>query len=447
MKQGWEVKKLKEIAEYFNGLTYSPKDVSPKGTVVLRSSNIQNDELDYSDIVRVNVNVKEKLFVKNGDILMCSRNGSQRLIGKTAPIMNIEEPMTFGTFMMIIRSEYSQYLLWYFKTERFKKQISGGENTMINQVTRYMLDDIKIPLPPLPEQQRIVAILDEAFAAIAKAKANAEQNLKNAKELFESYLQGVFEKKGEGWEEKTLGEVLVKTETVDPTKKPNEEFTYLDVSSVNKETKEIENPTVLLGKDAPSRARKLVRTNDVIFATVRPTHSRVALITEEYDEQVCSTGYFVLRAKEFISNNIVYYFLLTYGFNKQMEKLQKGASYPAVTDSEVKGIYISFPKSIKEQQTIVEKLDALSAETQKLEAIYQQKINDLEELKKSVLQKAFNGELRSPEGAVYDSEAVTPLATKKKITTKSPEEAVYDSEAVTPLANKKKITTKSPEGA
>ncbi|MBK7303143.1 MAG: restriction endonuclease subunit S [Saprospiraceae bacterium] len=137
MKQGWEVKKLKEIAEYFNGLTYSPKDVSPKGTVVLRSSNIQNDELDYSDIVRVNVNVKEKLFVKNGDILMCSRNGSQRLIGKTAPIMNIEEPMTFGTFMMIIRSEYSQYLLWYFKTERFKKQISGGENTMINQVTRF----------------------------------------------------------------------------------------------------------------------------------------------------------------------------------------------------------------------------------------------------------------------------------------------------------------------
>ena len=230
-------------------------------------------------------------------------------------------------------------------------------------------------------------------AAIDKAKANAEQNRKNAKELFESYLQGVFKKKGEGWEEKSLGEVLVKTETVDPTKKPNEEFIYLDVSSVNKETKEIENATVLLGKDAASRARKLVRTNDVIFATVRPTHSRVALITEEYDEQVCSTGYFVLRAKENVNNKLVFYFLLTKGFNEQMEKLQKGASYPAVTDNDVKGILFSFPKSIKEQQTIVRQLDALRAETKRLEAIYQQKLLNLKELKKSVLQKAFNGKL------------------------------------------------------
>ena len=207
MKECWEIKKLGEVSEYFNGLTYSPKDVSDNGTIVLRSSNIQNDELDFSDIVRVNVRIKEKLFVKEGDILMCSRNGSQRLVGKTAPILNLKEPMTFGTFMMIIRSEFSPYLLWFFKTDEFKKQISGGENTMINQVTRYMLDEIKIPLPPLTEQQRIVAILDECFVALEKAKVNAEQNLKNAKELFESYLQGVFEKKGEGWEEKTLGDV------------------------------------------------------------------------------------------------------------------------------------------------------------------------------------------------------------------------------------------------
>ncbi|SHG35237.1 Type I restriction modification DNA specificity domain-containing protein [Flavobacterium segetis] len=159
MKQGWEIKKLKEIAEYFNGLTYSPKNVTDKGTIVLRSSNVQNDELDFSDIVRVNANVKEKLFVLEGDILMCSRNGSQRLVGKTAPILNLREPMTFGTFMMIIRSEFNPLLLWFFKTDEFKKQISGGENTMINQVTRYMLDDIEVPLPPLQEQQRIVAII------------------------------------------------------------------------------------------------------------------------------------------------------------------------------------------------------------------------------------------------------------------------------------------------
>ncbi|MFN8805978.1 MAG: restriction endonuclease subunit S, partial [Bacteroidota bacterium] len=110
----------------------------------------------------------------------------------------------------------------------------------------------------------------------------------------------------QGWEIKKLGEVLVKTEMVDPTKNREKEFIYLDVSSVNKETKEIEGAAILLGKDAPSRARKLVKKNDVIFATVRPTHSRVALITDEYDGQVCSTGYFVLRGNENIDSKYLF---------------------------------------------------------------------------------------------------------------------------------------------
>lgn len=156
-----------------------------------------------------------------------------------------------------------------------------------------------------------------------------------------------------GWEIKKLGEVLEKTETVDPTKQPDKTFIYLDVSSVNKDTKQIELPTTLLGADAPSRARKLVKTNDIIFATVRPTHCRVAVITPEYDNQVCSTGYFVIRPKEEIISNYIFYFILTCEFMKKMELLQKGANYPAVTDSEVKNITISYPKSLSEQERIV----------------------------------------------------------------------------------------------
>jgi len=193
----------------------------------------------------------------------------------------------------------------------------------------------------------------------------------------------------QGWEIKKLGEVLEKTETIDPTKKPNEEFTYLDVSSVNKETKEIENATVLLGKDAPSRARKLVRANDVIFATVRPTHSRVTLITEEYDKQVCSTGYFVLRGKDFIFNQYLFYFLLTNEFNEQMEKLQKGASYPAVTDAEVKSILLHYPKSLPEQQRIVSILDEAFAAIAKAKANAQQNLQNAKELFESYLQGVF----------------------------------------------------------
>ena len=404
MKQDWEIKRLDEVCEFGNGL-WTGKKPPFQNVGVIRNTNFTKDgKLDDSDIVYLDVEQSQfaKRKLQYGDIILeKSGGGPKQPVGRVIIFDKKKGDFSFSNFTSVIRIANSKNVdFTYLHRYLFFSYVSGATETMQSHSTgirNLKFDEykaIEIPLPPLPEQQRIVAILDDAFAKMEKAKANAEQNLKNAKELFESYLQGVFENKGDDWEEKSLGDVLNKTETIDPTKKPQEEFIYLDVSSVNKETKEIENATVLLGKDAPSRAKKLVRTNDVIFATVRPTHSRVAIISEEYNEQVCSTGYFVLRAKEFLSNKLVYYFLLTYDFNKQMEKLQKGASYPAVTDSEVKGIYIPFPKSLKEQIKIVQKLDALSTETKKLEAIYQQKTKDLEELKKSVLQKAFSGELK-----------------------------------------------------
>lgn len=380
--KNWEIKKLGDVCEKL----FAGGDV-PKG-------NSSKFETDVFSVPIFSNGEKNKGLYGYTDVARVTKPSITISARGTIGYSEIRDKPFYPAIRLIVVIPKSNILDLTF----LKYVVSGIDfkhsGSSIPQLTVPMIKGYPIPLPSLPEQRHIVAILDEAFSTIAEVKANAEQNLKNSKELFDSYLQSVFESKGEGWEEKTLGEVLIKTETTDPTKKPNEEFIYLDVSSVNKETKEIENATVLLGKDAPSRARKLVRTNDVIFATVRPTHSRVALITEEYDEQVCSTGYFVLRAKEFLSNNLVYYFLLTYSFNNQMEKLQKGASYPAVNDSDVKGIIIPFPKSLKEQQTIVQKLDALSLETKKLEGIYQKKIADLEELKKSVLQKAFAGELK-----------------------------------------------------
>lgn len=375
LPKGWEIKQWKDVLDIKSGRNQTQVE-NPKGKYPILGSagKIMGSANDFicdegTTIVGRKGTIDNPLFIES-------------------KFWNVDT--AFG--LHALDGLNKRFLFYFCRSYDFTKQDKGSGRPSL---VKSDLQLIKMPIPTLPEQQHIVAILDETFAAIARAKTNAEQNLKNSKELFDSYLQNVFETKGEGWEEKTLGEVLLKTESIDPTKKPDEEFIYLDVSSVNKETKEIENASSIMGKNAPSRARKLIRTNDVIFATVRPTHSRVALITEEYNEQVCSTGYFVLRAKDFLNNNLVFYFLLTYGFNKQMEKLQKGASYPAVNDSDVKGIIIPFPKLLKEQQSIVQKLDALSAETKKLEAIYQQKINDLEELKKSVLQKAFNGELTS----------------------------------------------------
>jgi len=295
---------------------------------------------------------------------------------------------TYVISNITILPKYLYYHLFcYWNIRNANKQFGSATNFL--KIGNFLNYEISYP-ESLLEQRRIMKKLDQVFEKVTETKENMEKNLQNSKELFKSYLQNVFANPGKNWEEKKLGDVLQKTKTVDPAKKPNQEFIYIDVSSVNKETKNIENVTPMKGKDAPSRARKLVKMDDVIFATVRPTHSRVALVTKEYDGQVCSTGYFVLRTTEVLNNKLVYYFLLTSDFNKQMEKLQKGASYPAVTDGEVKNQIISFPRSLSEQKAIVKKLDTLSTETKKLEVIYKQKLADLEELKKSVLAKAFS---------------------------------------------------------
>lgn len=396
LPKGWEVKKLSNIAEYFNGLTYSPKDVNNNGTIVLRSSNIQNDELDFSDIVRVNISIKDKLFVKEGDILMCSRNGSQRLVGKTAPILNIKEQMTFGTFMMILRSEFSQFLLWYFKTEDFKKQISGGENTMINQVTRYMLDDIEIPLPPLPEQQRIVSILDEAFAAIAKAKANAEQNLKNAKELFESYLQGVFEKKGEGWEDKKLGDVcsFVRGPFGGSLKKNIFKSTgYAVYEQQHVIYDQFEDIRYFVDEEKFKEMKRFELKEGDLIMSCSGTMGKVAIVPNDIKQGIINQALLKISVGNKILNYYLKFWMVSEHFQNSLKKHSGGAAIQNVASvSILKSIEIPLP-SINVQHIIVSQLDTLRTETQKLEEVYRKKIADLEELKKSLLQKAFSGEL------------------------------------------------------
>jgi type I restriction enzyme S subunit len=131
---------------------------------------------------------------------------------------------------------------------------------------------------------------------------------------------------------------------------------------VNNKTLSIDQHQTLLGKDAPSRARKLIKKGDILFATIRPTLQRIAIVPESLDSQVCSTGYYVLRPKSIINHRFLFYFLLTDSFNSRMETLQKGASYPAVNNGEVESQVISYPSSIDEQRQIVAVLDgALSA--------------------------------------------------------------------------------------
>lgn len=185
---GYKHTKLSDIATYYNGLTYKPENVAEEGTIVLRSSNIQNSQLDFADTVRVDCAIKERLMVQKNDILMCSRNGSAKLVGKVALIKDIQEPMSFGAFMMIIRSHYFGYLMTYFQMDAFRQQIKTGATTTINQITGRMLDDVTIPLPPMALVDQFAAFVEQTD----KTKVAIQKALDEAQLLFDSLMQKYF---------------------------------------------------------------------------------------------------------------------------------------------------------------------------------------------------------------------------------------------------------------
>ena len=183
----YPIKPLSDIAEYWNGLTYKPTDVSNDGTIVLRSSNIQSMRLDLNDIVRVKCDIGDKKMVKKNDILMCSRNGSAKLVGKVALIPDLQEQMSFGAFMMIIRSDYYPYLMTYFQLPEFRSQISTGTTT-INQITRYMLDKVKLPVP----DKASIDVFAAFVAQVDKSKFAVQKSLEKTQQLFDSLMQEYF---------------------------------------------------------------------------------------------------------------------------------------------------------------------------------------------------------------------------------------------------------------
>lgn len=252
------------------------------------------------------------------------------------------------------------------------------------------------PLLSISEQKRIVAILDKAFAAIDKAKANAEQNLKNAKELFKSYLQGVFENKGEGWEEKKVNKIgNAQTGT---TPKTTEKENYGDFIPFIKPADvdflgvgDIRYDNKGLSEIGLQKGRKM-ESGSILMVCIGATIGKVG-----FAEQVVSCNQQInsLTVKKEFEPKFIYYAMTSKEFQDKVLSEGKGAqaTLPIINKTKWENLTIPFPKSKEEQQAIVKKLNALSAKTKKLEAIYQQKIDNLEELKKSILQKAFNGEL------------------------------------------------------
>ncbi len=194
----------------------------------------------------------------------------------------------------------------------------------------------------------------------------------------------------EGWRSCQLADVTLPYQTRDPLKQPEHSFTYIDLSSIDNELGRIVNPKTLLGKDAPSRARKVVKAGDVVFATTRPYLKGIALVPAEYDEQVCSTGFSVLRARpDVLLPQWLYYVCRSNVVLDQVLPHMRGASYPAVTDKDVLAATIPFPP-LPEQRRIVARVEELAAKIERARGLRQQATREVRVIIQAAIERIWS---------------------------------------------------------
>ena len=385
MKSNWQTKKIGEVLEYEQPTKY-----------LVQSKN-------YNDEYRTPVLTAGKTF-----ILGKTKEEKGIFPAKDLPVIIFDDFTTatkFVDFPFKVKSSAMKILhpikeisdakfIFYVMQDINFDHIGIHKRYWISEYSR-----IEILIPPLHEQRRIVKILDEVFEKMAKVKENAEKNLKNAEELFESYLQNVFAKPGKEWEDKKLKDIF----QIKPPKKEAREKLKDDdlVSFVPMEDMQIFSKEFICNKERKLKevqgSYTYFANEDVLLAKITPCFENGKLgIARNLKNGIGfgSSEYIVFRSNGKVISDYLYYFLAREQFRKEGAKRMSGAvGHKRVSKEFIEESILPFPKSLSEQKFIVKKLDALSAETKKLEAIYKKKLEDLEELKKSVLKMAFNGEL------------------------------------------------------
>lgn len=404
MKTNWSTIKLGEVLELCDSGTWG--DENPGGMPLLRSSNMQNGELILNDVKYIDVpaNKVDRYVLHEGDILITKSSGSVDHIGKSLFITKeMDGKYGFSNFTQRLRMNRRLVLpKWiYLKISNpaTRDFLFGASQTTtgLRNLKISALKELEISIPLITEQKKIVAKLEKLLAKINEAKRLRAEAQEATLSLLPAELHKIFEEgnppAGEagkkGWEEKEISSIVEKIQTVDPKKMPEEKFSYIDITSVSSNSEDTLRPRILSKYEAPSRARKLVQEGDTIFATTRPYLKNIAYIPKMLHGSVASTGFCVLRPKKKLIDS-KYLFLIASSdpFIDEVSSFQKGATYPAVSDTVIHKIKIPLPP-LAEQRKIVAHLDSLSEKVEKLKNYQLQTAVDLNALAQSVLQQAF----------------------------------------------------------
>ena len=273
------------------------------------------------------------------------------------------------------KQAHPRFLLYFLSTIVAQDLVQDHAYPSLNLPT---IASIEVHLPPVAEQQRIVGILDEAFDALATAKANAEKNLQNARALFESHLQSVFTQRGEGWVEKTVDQISTNLDSkripITKSDRTSGEYPYYGASGIVDYVADyiFDGDTLLVSEDG---ANLLARSTPIAFS-----------VSGKY---WVNNHAHILKFKNIATQRFVEFYLESI----KVDEYITGAAQPKLNQKALNSIPIPIPKSTDAQAQIVESIESLFTETQHLESIYQQKLDAIDELKKSLLHQAFSGHL------------------------------------------------------
>jgi len=392
----WEVKKLGDVIIIERG--GSPRPIKKYLTTSSDGINwIKISDATVSDkyIYKTQQKITQEglaktRLVKEGDfILSNSMSFGRPYIMKTTGAIHDGWLVLKQKDEKLFETEFLYYLLSSpYVFQQFNYLASGSTVRNLNIA---LVSSVKVPVPPLPIQKKIVKVLDSAFEKIAKAKENSETNLKNAKEVFESYLQKVFENKGDDWEENILENITNVEYGFTGKAKKEGEYRYVRITDMDKDGLLILNNKLYL-KKSKEADKFIIKNHDLLMARTGATFAKV-LFFEEFEKSVFASYLIRINFNINMNNKLYWYFSKSKFYWNQANKLASGSAQPHFNGSAVKKVKFSYPKSLSEQKAIVSKLDNLSKQTKQLESIYSQKLSSLKELKQSILQKAFKGEL------------------------------------------------------
>jgi type I restriction enzyme S subunit len=399
MKEGWEIKTLGEVCKVVGGGTPSKNRLEFYGGTInwasVRDLNSETLLTTEHTITTLGLQNSSTNLIAKNNVIFASRVG----LGKVC-MTKIDVAINQDLRAPIPKNPNQLDVVYLFRWFQNRRDIiiKAGQGATVQGITLPFINNLPIPIPPLSEQQRIVSIIDEAFEAIDKAIENTQKNLQNAKELFESYLNNVFEKGGEGWEENNLDATCVKFD----------DGNWIESKDQSKEgIRLIQTGNIGLGKfiDKQDKARYIseetfkrlkcteIYPGDILISRLPDPVGKACQIPLSIKERmITGVDCTIVRLKPSIITDYLLYFQLSKLYLNQVKKLVSGTTRDRISRKNLGIIKVPIaPYSV--QQKLIKELDVLNGETEFLQSQYQQKLRDLEELKKSVLNKAFAGEL------------------------------------------------------